>query len=92
MGMFYRQRRPLLRMATGAATAAVAYNAGKRRTGQAQVNEQAEAAYAATQQPVQQPVQQSASDPLDQLERLAKLHQAGSLSDEEFAAAKAKLL
>jgi hypothetical protein len=29
---------------------------------------------------------------LDQLERLAALHQRGALSDDEFAAAKAKLL
>jgi putative oligomerization/nucleic acid binding protein len=31
-------------------------------------------------------------DPLDQLERLAELHQRGALTDAEFAAAKAKLL
>jgi Short C-terminal domain len=34
----------------------------------------------------------AAPDPLDQLERFAKLHQAGALTDEEFAAQKAKLL
>lgn len=31
-------------------------------------------------------------DTTAQLEQLAKLHQSGALSDEEFAAAKAKLL
>jgi hypothetical protein len=31
-------------------------------------------------------------DPLEQLERLAKLHEEGALTDEEFAAQKAKLL
>jgi hypothetical protein len=34
----------------------------------------------------------AASDPLDQIERLAELHQRGALTDAEFAAAKAKLL
>ncbi|MBJ7329799.1 MAG: SHOCT domain-containing protein [Solirubrobacteraceae bacterium] len=33
-----------------------------------------------------------ADDPIAQIERLAKLHAAGALSDEEFAAQKAKLL
>jgi hypothetical protein len=33
-----------------------------------------------------------AADSLDQLERLQKLHESGTLSDEEFAAAKARLL
>ena len=31
-------------------------------------------------------------DPIAQLERLAALHASGALSDEEFAAAKARLL
>jgi hypothetical protein len=31
-------------------------------------------------------------DPLEQLEKLAKLHEEGVLTDEEFAAQKAKLL
>jgi hypothetical protein len=31
-------------------------------------------------------------DPVDQLERLAELHQSGALTDEEFAAAKRRLL
>ena len=31
-------------------------------------------------------------DPTEQLERLAKLHEEGALTDEEFAAQKAKLL
>lgn len=32
------------------------------------------------------------ADPADQIEHLAKLHEAGSLTDDEFAAAKAKIL
>jgi hypothetical protein len=31
-------------------------------------------------------------DPLEQVEHLAKLHESGALSDDEFAAAKAKAL
>jgi hypothetical protein len=32
------------------------------------------------------------ADPLDEIEHLAQLHSAGALTDEEFAAAKAKAL
>jgi hypothetical protein len=32
MGLMFRPRRPLMRMAAGAATATVAYNACQRRT------------------------------------------------------------
>ena len=33
-----------------------------------------------------------AADPADEIEHLAKLHESGALTDEEFAAAKAKIL
>jgi hypothetical protein len=33
-----------------------------------------------------------AADPADEIEHLAKLHESGALTDEEFAAAKAKAL
>ena len=36
--------------------------------------------------------QADAGDDLDKLERLAKLHESGALTDEEFAKAKAKIL
>ena len=84
MGMMFRPRRPLMRVAAGAATATVAYKAGQRRTQQNQYNDQAQAA-----------PQQAAPAPTDstaELERLAKLHESGALNDEEFAAAKSKLL
>jgi hypothetical protein len=56
----------------------------ERDVQQAQANEQAFRAY----------VQQSANAPsaADQLERLADLHSRGVLTDEEFAAEKAKVL
>jgi hypothetical protein len=47
MGLMFRPRRPLMRVAAGAATATVAYKAGQRRTEQNQYNEQA--AYSQTQ-------------------------------------------
>ena len=98
MGMMFRPRRPLMRVAAGAATATVAYKAGQRRTQQNQYNDQAQAAYAQTQAappPAAPPPAPAAPAPTDstaELERLAKLHESGALTDEEFAAAKSKLL
>jgi hypothetical protein len=98
MGMMFRPRRPLMRVAAGAATATVAYKAGQRRTQQNQYNDQAQAAYAQTQAappqaaPPPAPAAPAATDSTAELERLAKLHESGALNDEEFAAAKSKLL
>jgi membrane protease subunit (stomatin/prohibitin family) len=95
MGMMFRPRRPLMRVAAGAATATVAYKAGQRRTQQNQYNDQAQAAYAQTQAAPAPAAPAPAPAPADstaELERLAKLHESGALNDEEFAAAKAKLL
>ena len=38
------------------------------------------------------PAAPAAPDPLDQIQKLAQLHEQGILTDEEFAAQKAKLL
>jgi hypothetical protein len=97
MGMMFRPRRPLMRVAAGAATATVAYKAGQRRTQQNQYNDQAQAAYAQTQTAppppaAPAPAAPAPADSTAELERLAKLHESGALNDEEFAAAKAKLL
>jgi hypothetical protein len=96
MGMMFRPRRPLMRVAAGAATATVAYKAGQRRNQQDQYNDQAQAAYAQTQaappQAAPAPAAPAPADSTAELERLAKLHESGALNDEEFAAAKAKLL
>ena len=93
MGLMFRPRRPLMRVATGAATATVAYKAGQRRQQQNESNEQAQTAYAQTQAapPPAAPARAS-SDSTAELERLAKLHESGALNDEEFAAAKSKIL
>jgi uncharacterized membrane protein YebE (DUF533 family) len=90
MGMMFRPRRPLMRVAAGAATATVAYKAGQRRTQQNQVDEQAQAAPPPAAAPA--PAAPAATDSTAELERLAKLHESGALTDEEFAAAKSKLL
>ncbi|HEX4528056.1 MAG TPA: SHOCT domain-containing protein [Acidimicrobiia bacterium] len=95
MGLMFRRRRPLMRVAGAAAVGTVAYQSGKRHEEQAQVNEQAQQAYAATQPPPQQaaaPAAAPADDTTAELERLAQLHQSGALTDDEFAAAKSKLL
>jgi hypothetical protein len=85
MGLMFRPRRPLMRVAAGAATATVAYKAGQRRTQQTQFNDQAPTAAPA-------PAPAAPTDSTAELERLAKLHESGALSDEEFTAAKSKLL
>jgi hypothetical protein len=97
MGLMFRRRRPIARLAVGAATAGVAYHAGKRRVEQDQYNQQAADAYAATSdqappQYVPPPPAPSRESNVDELGRLAKLHDSGALTDDEFSAAKAKLL
>jgi hypothetical protein len=98
MGLMFRRRRPLARLAVGAATAGVAYHAGKRRAQQDEYNEEGSAAYAETQsQPAASPqyvapAPASTGGEVDELSRLAQMHDSGALSDDEFAAAKAQLL
>ena len=96
MGLMMRRRRPLMRVAAGAAVAGTAYHMGKKGEQQAQVNDQAQAAYAATQEapapayaPPTPPAPSGATADLDQL---VQFHNSGVLTDEEFTAAKAKLL
>jgi hypothetical protein len=81
-----------MRLAAGAAKATVAYRAGQRRAEQDTYNEQAQAAYEATQAPPPAQAPAPETDTIAELERLARLHESGALSDEEFAAAKARVL
>ena len=76
----------------GAAAAAVAYHAGKRR-GEGEY-EDAGSEPDPPQSYVPPPPAQSVPDrdPLDELRRLGELHTQGILTDEEFAAAKAKVI
>jgi hypothetical protein len=100
-----RRRRPLLRAAAVGGTAyAVGRRGGRQREEQANAEadqdqriadlEQQQAAPAQYQQPPPPPPAAPAQGPsmLDQLNQLNDLHQQGALSDEEFTAAKAKLL
>ena len=47
---------------------------------------------AAMEQGFEQPAAPAQEDPFEQIEKLSKLHDSGALTDEEFAAAKAKIL
>ncbi len=98
MGLMFRRRRPIARLAVGAATAGVAYHAGKRRAEQDEDDQQAADAYAPSQEQPAPPQQYVAPPPastggeVDELSRLAQMHDSGALNDDEFAAAKAQLL
>jgi hypothetical protein len=88
--MVFMRRRPLLRAAVVGGSA---YAMGKRSAQRDAEQEQ----YADQQAPEPSPAPQPAAGQatptmLDQLNQLTSLHQQGSLTDEEFAAAKAKLL
>jgi hypothetical protein len=100
MGLLMR-RRPMMRVAGAAALGTVAYESGKRHNQQAEVNDESQRAYAATQGPaaIAEPELSAtpnettrSPDTTDELERLAKLHQESALTDAEFSAAKSKLL
>jgi membrane protease subunit (stomatin/prohibitin family) len=97
--MFVR-RRPLMRAAV---VGGGAYMAGRSMGRAAEQREQESAdqderisaleQQQAPTEPVQQAPAAAATSPMfDQLNQLADLHQRGVLTDEEFAAAKAKLL
>jgi hypothetical protein len=85
--------RGMARTAVIAGTATSVSNRVSRR--QANRWAQQEAAY--EPQPAYEPVPQAAPvaaapDPIEQLKQLGELHQQGVLTDEEFAAQKARLL
>jgi Short C-terminal domain len=97
MGLMFRRRRPVARLAVGAAAAGVAYHAGQQRAEQDQYNQEADAAYTTneTEPPPPQyvaPAPASTGGEVDELSRLAQMHESGALTDDEFAAAKAQLL
>jgi hypothetical protein len=82
------RRRPIVR---AAAVGTVAYQ-GSKRGAMAGQNEAAEAA-AAAPPPQAPPPSAEAEDPtVEKINQLAQLHASGALTDEEFAAAKAKVL
>jgi hypothetical protein len=97
-----RRRRPLLRAAAVGGTAyAVGRRSGRQREEQANAEADQDQRIADLEQqqappppPPPAPAPAPAAQPsmLDQLNRLTDLHTQGALSDEEFTAAKAKLL
>lgn len=89
----------LVGMAARTAVVAGTATAVSGRVGRRQANKYAEqdAQYtqqqtAAAMQGVDQAAAAPADDPFAQIEKLSKLHESGALTDEEFAAAKAKIL
>ena len=85
MGMVRRRARRRTALVVGGA----AYAAGKHR-GRDQGDEGA--AYEEPPPAAPAPAEPRASFDYDELEQLGKLHADGTLTDEEFAAAKAKIL
>lgn len=79
-----------MRLAAGAAVGGAAYQAGKRRAGQDLVDQPEHEAFDATVGPTGTPA--GGAGTAEQLERLAQLHASGALGDDEFTAAKAKVL
>ena len=89
---FGRRRRPIAR---AAAVGTVAYQASKHgaAAGQQQAEEQAQPADAPPPPQAAPPPPADSSDPtVEKIKQLADLHASGALTDEEFAAAKAKAL
>lgn len=93
------RRRPLLRAAAVGGTAYVAgRRLGRRSEQQAQAEYDQNARIddleqqAAPTSPAAAPPAAAGPSLLDQLNQLTTLHQQGALTDDEFAAAKAKLL
>jgi Short C-terminal domain len=88
----FGRRRPIVR---AAAVGTVAYQASKRgaAAGQEQAEEQAHPADAPPPPQAAPPPPADSSDPtVEKIKQLAELHASGALTDEEFAAAKAKAL
>ena len=98
--MRMRRRRPLLRGAAMAAGGAAVYHAGKSSANRANHEAEQDAAIEGSyQQPAQAAPMPAApaaggmsQDTINELQQLGQLHEQGVLTDEEFAAQKAKIL
>jgi hypothetical protein len=78
------------RRRTALVVGGAAYAAGRHRGGNQGYEE--EAAYDEPPAAAPAPAEPAASIDYDELEKLGKLHADGTLTDEEFAAAKARIL
>jgi len=95
------RRRPIARIATTAVVAGTAANMGAKSAQRSAEAAQAEAAQAEAAQaqaappapaPAEEPAAASESPEIEQLKQFAALRDQGILTEEEFAAQKAKLL
>jgi hypothetical protein len=87
--------RGVARTAAVAGTASAVSGRVRRRQDQKWAQQDAQQAapqQAAPQQAAPQQAASSGSDPIEQLQKLAELRDSGVLTDEEFAAQKAKIL
>jgi membrane protease subunit (stomatin/prohibitin family) len=84
------RRRPLARAAVVGGTFAAGRSMGRRAEQQSYA--EADQAQQAQAQQQQAPPAQPSPSMMDQLNQLTTLHQQGALNDDEFAAAKAKIL
>jgi hypothetical protein len=85
--------RGIARTAVIAGTAtAVSNRVSRRQEGRWAQQEQQQWEQQQQQQMAAQPPPPQQEDPMQKLKQLADLHQSGVLTDEEFAAAKAKIL
>ncbi|HEY7133708.1 MAG TPA: SHOCT domain-containing protein [Acidimicrobiia bacterium] len=92
MALLMRPSRSLLRLAAGDATGKASGRAGTRGRaggGHAMGNPPPPSAYRSSSSP---PAVVASADRTGQLERLARLHDAGALTDAEFGTAKAQVL
>ena len=93
-----RRRRPVLRTAALAGGGAALYHAGKSSGANAQASQDAQMEQPAPQQAAPMPAAPApapagpSEDAIARLKELGQLHDQGVLTDEEFAAQKAKLL
>ena len=83
---------PLLRGMARTAVVAGTATAVSNRVSRRQTERWAEQDAAQYQEAAPAQPQAAAPDPIEQLKQLGELHQQGVLTDEEFAAQKAKLL
>jgi membrane protease subunit (stomatin/prohibitin family) len=92
--MPFVRRRPLLRAAAVGGVAYMGAKAGTNRAMQQSGAQQPEAQDPPQAQPGTPPAAAAtdAGDRITQLKQLAELHDSGALTDEEFAAEKAKVL
>jgi putative oligomerization/nucleic acid binding protein len=84
--------RGVVRTAAVAGTATAVSNRVSRRQAERWAAQEAPPSYYQEQPPAAPPPAAAAPDPIEQLKELGQLHEQGVLTDEEFAAQKAKLL